>query len=1132
MHTMAIRINQLLVYLIVLAVLIIPSVSALDFDNVKIYDPVTKTVKIDNGFGFLDELARVKLNTPLDNKVPLGYQKVAEMTFYNFKRDKAGFGVMKFYDLKRGMSKIERTFDYKYKTIVNVEEDVYELSCFDKFAKNGSISQDCSNVKTGTRSVQKEEWIKFNDPSQLPSGEVIVGIFTEVKEGDKVEWIPTFFGKEIGEWATWTTDLNVGLIAYYNFEESSGDLLNIVENVSKYNHTVFNSPTREVAGIIGNAYSFTASGSEYTAFTENMSEMGAGVIFTQNIWYKGSSFVTGGGLYTLDDAGGNDFAEIITSFTAGGCASGEICLEANDGMQDLRVSDTATSDDDAWHMATVVFNSSGGHLFRDGTFRGKTATPNSAVLPISPITFRFARTHTTNYNNITLDEAGLWNRSLTEAEITQLYNGGSGITYPITLPLNISTTLNSPADNTISTSNSLLLNATSTPSGREAGIVNSNLTNMTFFVWNETALFNSTVFDFETNESITQTFNITNLIDGAYEWNVFACATNGTATSCDHSTNGNFSFEIDQTAPIIYFNTTIQDSFVETFPVNVTLSAVTIDDHVDSCWYYTSDDATNITYTCNTTIGVQFISGGSKTIYAVANDTLGFEFQNSTSFQTATYSQSDDQDPIGEGDITTFTIELNKTGISSEIVTALLIYNNTAYGSPTISSTSANRTVVTMALTIPDGTGSPIGNVIDWYWQFNITNVGNYTASTQNQTVYSVDIDDCSVYGDLILNMTLLDENTRSLVNATVGSLIELDLDITSKVDGSVSWEYSNTWDDEVSAMVCVPSELLNNSEYRIDFVAEYSSTDRVTEFFYLDNGTLDTGSTFNSLTNKTMFLYDLDIADSTTFLFSFTDKSNLEVPNAIVHVFRKYIGQGEFYEVERGKQDDNGETHIHLVEEDVIYFFTISDQGEIIYTSSNYNAKCLSTPCSITLEAAAQSPEFNKDWDLMPNGTYSVTDDGLTRKVTLSFLTTEAAFMNLTIGKQDYHGDIEVVGSSQTFATSGSVSVIVPQSAGNITYYAIVYKDGSYIAHRIVDFTDDTNYYDTTGNVMGFLLIIALILMGAAEGILLFVFLIFALILVGALALFKLTYYAIIGFVCALAVIVWKLVKKGGRFS
>ena len=42
---------------VILLLVLIPSISAFEFDNVKSYDEVTKTVTIENAFGLGDEIA-------------------------------------------------------------------------------------------------------------------------------------------------------------------------------------------------------------------------------------------------------------------------------------------------------------------------------------------------------------------------------------------------------------------------------------------------------------------------------------------------------------------------------------------------------------------------------------------------------------------------------------------------------------------------------------------------------------------------------------------------------------------------------------------------------------------------------------------------------------------------------------------------------------------------------------------------------------------------------------------------------------------------------------------------------------------------------------------------------------------
>lgn len=728
-----------------------------------------------------------------------------------------------------------------------------------------------------------------------------------------------------------------------------------------------------------------------------------------------------------------------------------------------------------------------------------------------------------------LDEFAYWSRPLTPSEVAQIWNNGDGIAYgqEDENSATISVLLLSPEDNLAT--NDIPINF----SANQTTIGSYNNSNATLYIWNASYdILNQTTYSLTGNGTTTVSWNNSfSGSDGNYDWNVYGCGVNETGGANCTFASSNFSFSVDTTSPIISLNANISDLVVAAsdFPQFVTLNFSASDASLQSCWYYTSDYFPNTTFTCNTTTQVNFSSAGYKYIYYYANDSAGQKSNSSVGFDIGVYSAWENVDPIGEGQEGIYTLEINKTGVESQTLNSSLRLNNSNYSYDSLTLGTDTVSFATNVV-IPDGWGSTAGNIIYWNYSFSIDGV-NYTTATQDQTVVEVTFDDCSSYGTQILNLTHYDEATRTLINTSAGSYIELDLEVVSLLDSNFTVQYSNTWTDDAEAIVCVPDGLLNNSEYRIDFVVEYGATDHVVEFFYLDNGTLDTSEVLDSLTNKTIALYDLELDDSTTFLFSFLDEDNLEVPEAIVHVFRQYIGDGIFEEVERSKQDDNGETHIHLVEEDVIYYFKISLNGLLLYTSSTYNAKCLSTPCSIEIEASADFVEFPTDWDLFDGGSYSVTNNPTTRNVYLAFTSATPQTMNLTIAKQDYDGDVTIVGSSQATATSGNLSVAVPATAGNVTYYAIVYESGSFLAYSLVDFNTTPTNYGATGNGMGFLLAVALILMGASEGLLLYAMIVVSLILIGALALFKISYYALAGVIAAIAILLYKAVKRGRSF-
>jgi hypothetical protein len=324
-----------------------------------------------------------------------------------------------------------------------------------------------------------------------------------------------------------------------------------------------------------------------------------------------------------------------------------------------------------------------------------------------------------------------------------------------------------------------------------------------------------------------------------------------------------------------------------------------------------------------------------------------------------------------------------------------------------------------------------------------------------------------------------------------------------------------------------VPNGLLNSTSYKIDFIVGYDASDHVREFFYMDNGSLDNTNYFNSYTDNTIDLLDLASTDSTTFLFEYTDQDNQEVENIIVHTFRNYIGEGVYREVERSKQDNAGQTHVHLVEEDVIYYFMITQYGNILFTSDTYNAKCLSSPCEISLSASATA----QNWSIIDNegGQYSVSTNKATRVVTTTFSLDTISLVNATIYRF-YNGNTTYVNGSSLTATAGSIDLHVPLVYDNSTFFVAIYNNNVFVKSVWVSLTESAkDYFGTFGAILGGVIVLAMMLMAVTEGAGFIIFTILALIVVGVMQLVDLGWMALISIICAGGIIVWKLINRRG---
>ena len=190
---------KVMVMFIFLSLVLIGSVSAFEFDNVKSYDEETKTITIKNsilGIPFLnlDTIAKVKLDTPHIYQVHVGYIKIAEFTINPNKDYSTILGDFELYDLNNNSQKIDRKIDVKYWGLENYSIDDYSCNNL----KNGTKGTDC--FVSGNHIEQREAWIDW-DKNVFSNKEVTIALFMEMGYEETFEWIPTIAGVRVNEWA-------------------------------------------------------------------------------------------------------------------------------------------------------------------------------------------------------------------------------------------------------------------------------------------------------------------------------------------------------------------------------------------------------------------------------------------------------------------------------------------------------------------------------------------------------------------------------------------------------------------------------------------------------------------------------------------------------------------------------------------------------------------------------------------------------------------------------------------------------------------------------------------------------------------------------------------------------------------
>jgi hypothetical protein len=404
--------------------------------NIKSYDTQTKTVEIQSSFLGIPtgKIAEIKLNTPLVVKTGFGgVFKVAEFEITNYKDYNSAFEKIEFYNIKDSNKNIERNIEYKIKGYETIDVNDYEKVCSDVY-KNGT--ETCNYIISGTHKEQREIWTTL-EMADFIEGEIkTIGIFTYVNKGDYVEWIPTFYGVRIDEWASWSAGLNNGLVSYYKFDESTG----VVKDEMNLNNGTTIGLTRGVTGKINTAYKYNTEPDN--VFKSNPTGLN-GVNLSGTAWVNLSQWEALKNLIFID--GLND-ESLDLGWTNGVNLTLSLWDVDSSGLSRYNYSEYLKSWTFIyWEVTPTTLKVYLNNISRINAVADFTLF-SSGVVNLTIGNFKDGgRTL-----NGTIDEVGIWNRTLTEEEITYLYNEGNGCGYgdeSCGLGASPSVTLNSPSDN-------------------------------------------------------------------------------------------------------------------------------------------------------------------------------------------------------------------------------------------------------------------------------------------------------------------------------------------------------------------------------------------------------------------------------------------------------------------------------------------------------------------------------------------------------------------------------------------------------------------------------------------------------------------------------------------------------------
>lgn len=975
-------------YVLLLCIIVIGSVSAAEFDNVKSYNEELKVVTITNAFGLGDVIGQAKLTTPLNVRVGAGYQKVAQFDIWAYDDYNDAIKQFTFTDMNK-KEKVNREFDLKMLSYETIIVDNYYEICDEELIKDITNTNACVKIQNGTHEEIREVWTKVTPADLRKNDLVTIGIFTDVKIGDYVDWIPTIYGVEVEEWATWTQALDANLVAYYTFDSDATDSL------GNHDGTITDAPT-SIAGKVGNAYSFDGTNDKITVSDHTDFDFGTGD-FAFNMWIKGS-----GNLFpfsTQQGASGYEGTNVEVHSTG-------IYGKFSSGSGSSMTSTDYTSA--SWQMLTFQRSGTSATVWIDGSQVGSFTT--SANLD-STADLTFAWLSYGSYYSIDIDEVAIWKgRALTTDEITQLYNGGDGIQYSVGVPPEI--ILISPVNNSDLTSSNVdfifnvtddmnvvnttlfidgIAETTSTsgvngtytfPEVVNEGYHNwsvlaydnnslSTQSNTSFFnitilapvitlyspednfkattlnndfignVWDDQAIQNVSLLIggsvVETNTSglnnSNYTFNYVFGADGTYNWAFKSC---DNASDCSTQTR---TILIDTTKPFINVINP-QDTTYGEVGINLTLNWTALDNNLDSCWYQFKGVNNSVSCTDNGTI-ITADAYEDSYIYFWANDTFGNENVTYWSWDYITFLNDVGYNSIAY-ETDTEIISLNISyDISTLAVAATLEYDGTNYSS--IKSVGAYGAYFYRSFDIPIGAD---GENKSLRWHIDVTEgyTGSSSTVTQYQTIEAIYLGDCNVnYTIQGANFTFYDEDSGALVN-------------TSQHPATFEGTF-NYWVGSGSTFknYSISSFNQTNSSYAI-CISPYNSTTATIktdlDLSFGANGYFDNSHYLRnaSLTNNTNFINLWLLPTSVGQKFFITSYYGIDaLEDATITATKYFEGEGVYKTTGISLTDSSGKFAQYL-DTDKAYIFTAVKDGEYLGAVSK-GAFCEAAPCEMTLQ-------------------------------------------------------------------------------------------------------------------------------------------------------------------------------------
>lgn len=365
---------------------------------------------------------------------------------------------------------------------------------------------------------------------------------------------------------------------------------------------------------------------------------------------------------------------------------------------------------------------------------------------------------------------------------------------------------------------------------------------------------------------------------------------------------------------------------------------------------------------------------------------------------------------------------------------------------------------------------------VSFFYNITTTSTNDILLPSRLQEVRVLNVGNCTDFDNLIMNLSLFNERTLEDITGT----IEFDLEILNEVDNSVLNKLSTIFSDIHNTEVCTDINLsMGNYVYDLE-LRYYSGNITSNVFSYVPEFYhIQKGNVANL--PQTINLYDLNVNESTEFTIFYRDNNYVARENVLLQIQRKYVDEGIFRVIEIPITSSEGSAVGHFDLNNYKYKITVTLNGEVLNVFDNPSIRCeseLSGICELRLKGLASVPSVEFVSDLV-DFFYTVDQTNDSVIVDFSIPSGESSTVNIVMVQSSPFADDIVICNQSIVTSAGQVECDVVSSIGDSKVSIRIISAGNIKGILKATFQEDLNSNFLLNNYfIGAIMLMTLILM------------------------------------------------------